>query len=158
MCSYSYESPLTAGFSFEKKSFGDSRLPRLAVSAWPTLAHAPLARSIVRSGDGTLNKNTKTDFKMLTNETSEDTHKCQGNPSESGEISTGKIIDFFAAKEALQSEARLVDEQTWLQQQINSATYQKKRIHLSDPWEDVMLLMLLVAAIVLGLLVISGFG
>jgi hypothetical protein len=93
---------------------------------------------------------------MPTTETSE--QKYQGNPSESGEISTGKIIDFFAAKEAVQSEARLVDEQAWLQQQINSATYQKKRIHLSDPWEDVMLLMLLVAAIVLGLLVISGFG
>ena len=93
---------------------------------------------------------------MPTTETSE--QKCQGNPSESGEISSGKIIDFFAAREALQSEARLVDEQAWLQQQINSATYQKKRIHLSDPWEDVMLLMLLVAAVVLGLLVISGFG
>jgi hypothetical protein len=98
----------------------------------------------------------KTDFKMPTTETSE--QKCQGNPSESGEISSGKIIDFFAAREALQSEARFVDEQTLLQEQINSATYQKKRIHLSDPWEDVMLLMLLVAAIVLGLLVISGFG
>jgi hypothetical protein len=93
---------------------------------------------------------------MPTTETSE--QKSQGNPSESGEISSGKIIDFFAASEALQSEARLVDEQAWLQQQINSATYQKKHIHLSDPWEDVMLLLLLVAAVVLGLLVISGFG
>jgi hypothetical protein len=121
-------------------------------------ARMPLARSIVRSGDGTLHKNTKTDFKMLTNETSQDVHKCQGNPSESGEISSGKIIDFFAAREALQSEARSIDEQTGLQQQIDSATDQKKHIHLSDPWEDVMLLMLLVAAIALGLLVISGFG
>ncbi len=95
---------------------------------------------------------------MLTNETSEDVHKCQGNPPESGEISSGKIIDFFAAREALESEAGSVDEQTGLQQQIDSATPQKKRIHLSDPWEDVMLLILLVAAIVLGLLVISGFG
>jgi hypothetical protein len=95
---------------------------------------------------------------MLTNESSEDVHKCQGNTSESGEISSGKIIDFFAAREALQLEARSVDEQTGLQQQIDSATHQKKRIHLSDPWEDVMLLMLLVAAIVLGLVVISGFG
>ncbi len=91
---------------------------------------------------------------MPTTETSE--QKYQGNPSESGEISSGKIIDFFAAREALQSEARLVDEQAWLQQQINSATYQKRRIHLSDPWEDVMLLMLLVAAVVLGLLVMTS--
>jgi hypothetical protein len=95
---------------------------------------------------------------LLTTETSEDVQKCQGNPAESGEISSGKIIDFFTAREALQSEARSVDEQTGLQQQIHTATYQKKPIHLSDPWEDVMLLMLLVAAIVLGLLVISGFG
>jgi hypothetical protein len=95
---------------------------------------------------------------MLTNETSEDVHKCQGNASESEEISSGKIIDFFAAREALQSEAWSADEQTRLQQQIDSATHQKRRIHLSDPWEDIMLLVLLVAAIVLGLLVISGFG
>jgi hypothetical protein len=157
LCSYSYESPLIAGVLVREKASAivDSRL---AESAWPTHAHTPLARSIVRSGDGTLNKNTKTDFKMLTNETSEDIHKCQGNPSESGEISSGKIIDFFAAREALESEARSIDEQTGLQQQIDSATHRKKRIHLSDPWEDVMLLTLLVAAIVLGLLVISGFG
>jgi hypothetical protein len=95
---------------------------------------------------------------MLTNETSEDAHKCQGNASESGEISSGKIIDFFAAREARQSAAWSVDEQNRLQQQIDSATHQKGRIHLSDPWEDSMLLMLLVAAVVLGLRVISGFG
>jgi hypothetical protein len=93
---------------------------------------------------------------MPTTETS--AQKYQGNPSESEEISSGKIIDFFAAREALQSEARSVDEQTGLQQQIHSATHQKKRIQLSDPWEDVMLLLLLVAAVVLGLQVISGFG
>jgi hypothetical protein len=95
---------------------------------------------------------------MLSNETSEDAHKCQGNASESGEISSGKIIDFFAAREALKSAAWSVDEQTRLQQQIDSATHQKGRIHLSDAWENSMLLMLLVAAVVLGLLVISGFG
>src|SRR5258705_6708774 len=60
LCSYSYESPLIAGFSFEQ-SFGDSRLPALRKALGPTLARLPLARSVaVRSDDGTLTKNTKT--------------------------------------------------------------------------------------------------
>ena len=95
---------------------------------------------------------------MFTTETSHDTEKSRRSSSEKQEISSGKIIDFFAAKEALRSEATSTDKQTELQQQIRTATRQKRRIHLSDPWEDVMLLILLMAAVVLGLLVISGFG
>ncbi len=95
---------------------------------------------------------------MFTTETSHDTERSRRSSSEKQEISSGKIIDFFAAKETLRSEARSTDKQTELQQQIRAATRQKRRIHLSDPWEDAMLLILLMAAVVLGLLVISGFG
>jgi hypothetical protein len=58
----------------------------------------------------------------------------------------------------MRSDARSAAEQAEFHQQIRAAARDKKRIHLFDPWEDVMLLLLLVAAIVLGLLVISGFG
>lgn len=93
---------------------------------------------------------------MLTTEPSEDLQKCHGNSTEKS--ASGKIIDFFAAREALWSEAKSADEQAELQQQIRPETQRKRRVFLSDPWEDVMLLLLLIAAVVLGLLVISGFG
>jgi len=94
---------------------------------------------------------------MLTSDTSADVQKCQGNSPEEGEIPSGKILDFFAAREAMRSDARSAAEQAEFHQQIRAAARDKKRIHLFDPWEDVMLLLLLVAAIVLGLLVISVF-
>ena len=95
---------------------------------------------------------------MLTSETSEDVQKCQGNSPEEGKVRPGKIVDFFAAREAMQSSSRCTAEQAEFHQQIRAAARDKRRIHLFDPWEDVMLLLLLVAAIVLGLLIISGFG
>jgi len=87
---------------------------------------------------------------MLTSETSEDAQKCQGNSPEEGEIPSGKIVDFFVARSAA--------EQAEFHQQIRAAARDNRRIPLFDPWEDVMLLLLLVAAIALGLLIISGFG
>ena len=95
---------------------------------------------------------------MLTTETSEDVRKSHGNSPEEGEIPSGKIVDFFAAREAMRSDARSAAEQAEFHQQIRAAARDHRRIHLFDPWEDVMLLLLLVAAIVLGLLIISGFG
>jgi hypothetical protein len=96
---------------------------------------------------------------MPTTETSHDNERSQRSPPEDQGISRGKIIDFFAAREALRSEARSADRQRELQQQIRAAARrQARRIQLSDPWENVMLLLLLVAAVALGLLVISGFG
>ena len=95
---------------------------------------------------------------MLTSETSEDVQKRQGNCPENREISSGKIIDFFTARAALRSSARSSAEQVEFHQQVRAAARHKKSVHLFDPWEDVMLLLLLIAAVVLGLLVISGFG
>lgn len=95
---------------------------------------------------------------MLTTETSNDDARSQRGPSEDHGISRDKIIDFFAAREALRSEARSADKQRELQQQIRAEARRARRIQLSDPWENVMLLLLLVAAVALGLLVISGFG
>ena len=82
----------------------------------------------------------------------------QGNSPEEGEIPSGKIVDFFAAREAMRSDTRSAAEQAEFHQQIRAATRDNRRIHLFDPWEDVMLLLLVVAAIILGLLIISGFG
>jgi hypothetical protein len=95
---------------------------------------------------------------MLTSESSEEIEKSQENSSESAESSPGKIIDFFVAREVLRSDARSAAEQAELQRQIEAAVRHKSRVHLYDPWEDILLLLSLIAAVVLGLLVISGFG
>jgi hypothetical protein len=95
---------------------------------------------------------------MFTSQPPEKVEKSHGNSPENGECSAGKIIDFFAAREALRSDARSAAEQAEFHQQICAATRNKDSVHLSDPWEDFLLLLLLVAAVVLGLLVISGFG
>jgi hypothetical protein len=95
---------------------------------------------------------------MFTTETSDDVQKSERNPRPKHEIPSQKIIDFFTAREALRSEIKSGDEHVELQQQIHAATKRNNGVHLSDPWEDVMLLLLLVAAVGLGLLVISGFG
>ena len=58
----------------------------------------------------------------------------------------------------MQSEARAADEWAELQRQIRIAPRQRRVVHLSDPSEDVMLLLLLLAAVVWGLLTISGSG
>jgi hypothetical protein len=93
---------------------------------------------------------------MVTIQPSEDLQKRQENPTEKS--SSGKIIDFFTAREALWSEARSADEQARLQQHIRAATRQRRRVHLSDRWEEVMLLLLPIAAVILVLLVIFRFG
>jgi hypothetical protein len=84
--------------------------------------------------------------------------KPQRRSAEGADVSCGKIIDFFAAKEALRAEAKALEKQIEVQQQIRVAARQRIRVHLPDPWEHVILLLLLVIAVVVGLLVISGFG
>jgi hypothetical protein len=95
---------------------------------------------------------------MFTGQPSEEVEKSPGSSPENRESSAGKIIDFFAAREALQSDARSAAEQAEFHQQIGAAARDKGSVHLSNPWEDLMLLLLLIAAVVLGLLIISGFG
>jgi hypothetical protein len=95
---------------------------------------------------------------MFTTETSDNVQKSERNPGKNQAIPSEKIIDFFTAREALRSEIKSRDEQVELQQQIQAATKRKSRVHLSNPWEDAMLLLLLAATVGLGLLVISGFG
>jgi hypothetical protein len=102
--------------------------------------------------------NPKEIYKMITTETSQNVQRPKGISSENQETSSRKIIDFFAAREALRSEAKSVDKQAELQQQLRSEAGPMRHVHLPDPLEDAMLLLLLVAAVVLGLLVISGFG
>jgi hypothetical protein len=58
----------------------------------------------------------------------------------------------------MRSDARSAAKQAEFHQQIRAAARDNRRIQLFDPWEDVALLLLLVAAIILGLLIISGFG
>jgi hypothetical protein len=72
--------------------------------------------------------------------------------------SSGKIIDFFAAREALWSEARSADEQAERQLQVRAATRQRRRVHLSDHREDILLVLLPIGAVILVILIISGFG
>jgi hypothetical protein len=67
-----------------------------------------------------------------------------------------KIIDFFAAREALQSATRAADKEAELRRQIRTIARQNK--HVLDPFEDLMFLVLLMAAAVLCLLAIAGFG
>jgi hypothetical protein len=82
----------------------------------------------------------------------------QRKSADGADVSCGKIIDFFAAREALRAEVKALEKQLEIQQQIRVAPRQRIRVHLPDPWEHVILFLLLVIAVVVGLLVISGFG
>lgn len=73
----------------------------------------------------------------------------EGNSSE-------KIIDFFAAKKALYSKARSASRRSEVR--VRASTNCKRQVHLFDPFEDLMFLLLLMAASALGLLAIAGFG
>jgi hypothetical protein len=88
----------------------------------------------------------------------EDLQRPQRTSAEGADASCGKIIDFFAAKEALRAEAKALEKQMEMQQQIRAAARQRMRVYLPDPWEYIILLLLLVVAVAVGLLVISGFG
>jgi hypothetical protein len=76
----------------------------------------------------------------------------------------GKIIDFFSARRSLLEEAtakegKVKDKSLDLEEAVRAiADRTQRRIDLPDPFTDALLVLLLAAAVLLGLLVISGFG
>jgi hypothetical protein len=80
--------------------------------------------------------------------------------SEAGDnqqIPAPKIIDFFAAREALRSEAKSAVRIKAHQARDRAAGRPRKQAHVFDLVEDILFFVLIAAAI-LGLLAISGFG
>jgi hypothetical protein len=82
--------------------------------------------------------------------------KPNSDPSQNQKIPAAKIIDFFAAREALRSEARCAARRKASQARLRAAARRQKVVF--DAFEDALFLLLLTASAVLGLLVISGFG
>ncbi len=80
--------------------------------------------------------------------------------SQNQKIPAAKIIDFFAAREALRSEARFAAQrkasQASLRAAVRAAARRQKVIF--DALENALFLLLLTASAVLGLLAIAGFG
>lgn len=68
-----------------------------------------------------------------------------------------KIIDFFAAREALRAEAKSLAQIKVHQARYRAARRPRRQVHLFDLAEDFLFLVLIAAAI-LGLLAIAGFG
>jgi hypothetical protein len=75
-----------------------------------------------------------------------------------------KIIDFFSARRSLLEEARAKEAKAKeisldLEEAVRAiADRTQRRIDLPDPFTDALLMLALAAAVLLGLLVISGFG
>jgi hypothetical protein len=82
--------------------------------------------------------------------------QSKSNPSESQQIPATKIIDFFAAREALRSEARFAAQRRARHASLRAAARRQKVVF--DALENALFLLLLTASTVLGLLAISGFG
>ena len=74
------------------------------------------------------------------------------------QIPAPKIIDFFAAREALRSEARSAVQRKARQARFRAAAGLRNEVRVFDLVEDFLFLLLLIAAAVLGFLAISGFG
>jgi hypothetical protein len=75
------------------------------------------------------------------------------DPSQNQKIPAAKIIDFFAAREALCSETRFAAQR---KARLRAAARRQKVVF--DAFENVLFLLLLTASAVLGLLAIAGFG
>jgi hypothetical protein len=91
--------------------------------------------------------------------------KLTGSVSTGGtDLQHGKIIDFFSARRSLLEEARAKeakskDQSLDLEEAVRTiADRTHWRIDLPDPFTDALLMLVLAAAVLLGLLVISGFG
>jgi len=82
--------------------------------------------------------------------------RSKSDPSQNQKIPAAKIIDFFAAREALRSEARFAAQRKASQARLRAAARRQKVVF--DAFENALFLLLLAASAVLGLLVISGFG
>ena len=77
----------------------------------------------------------------------------------SSDLPSEKIIDFFTARRALLEEAEAEDRLLGLEETVRLAAEQRSRyIRLPDPLTDTVLLLVLVAAVFLGLIIITGFG
>ena len=77
----------------------------------------------------------------------------------SSDLQSEKIIDFFTARRALLEDAEAEERLLGLEETIRLAAEQRRRyIRLPDPLADTVLLLILVAAVFVALLLITGFG
>jgi hypothetical protein len=95
---------------------------------------------------------------MITTEQPESAKTTQKRAAGS-DLQSEKVIDFFAARRALLEEAEAEDRLVGLEETVRLAAEQRQRyIRLPDPLADTVLLFILVAAVLLALLIIAGFG
>jgi hypothetical protein len=93
---------------------------------------------------------------MTIYETPRNASKSKSSHPGDQQIPAAKIIDFFAAREALRAEARFAAQRRAHQASLRAAARQQKVVF--DAFENVLFLLLLTASAVLGLLAIAGFG
>jgi hypothetical protein len=93
---------------------------------------------------------------MTTYEIPRSISKSERRSCANQQIPAAKIIDFFAAREALRSEARFAAQRKANQARMRTLARQEKVVF--DALENALFLLLLAASAVLGLLAISGFG
>jgi hypothetical protein len=95
---------------------------------------------------------------MITTEQPESA-RTTSNKAGGADLRSEKIIDFFTARRALLEETEAEDRLLGLQETVRLAAEQRRRyIRLPDPFADTLLLFIFAAAVLLGLLVIAGFG
>jgi hypothetical protein len=95
---------------------------------------------------------------MITTEQPESAKVTQKRAA-GADLQNEKIIDFFAARRALLKEAEAEDRLLGLEETVRLAAEQRRRyIRLPDPVTDTVLLFILIAAVLLALVVIAGFG
>jgi hypothetical protein len=93
---------------------------------------------------------------MTINEIPHRVSRPNSDPFPNQKIPAAKIIDFFAAREALRSEARFAAQRKASQARLRAAARRQKVVF--DAFENALFLLLLTASAVLGLLAIAGFG
>jgi hypothetical protein len=96
---------------------------------------------------------------MITTEQPESTKTTRKQGAADPDLQSDKIIDFFAARRALLEKAEAEDRFFGLEETVRLAAEQRRPyIRLPDPLPDTVLLWILVAAVLLSLLIIAGFG
>jgi hypothetical protein len=94
---------------------------------------------------------------MTTYELPHNVSTSKSSHTENQQIPATKVIDFFAAREALRLEAaRFPAQRNAHQARLRAAARRQKAIF--DAFENALFLLLLTASAVLGLLAIAGFG
>jgi hypothetical protein len=95
---------------------------------------------------------------MITTEQPERGKTAQKRVS-SSDLQSEKIIDFFTARHALLKHTEAEERLLGLEETIRFAAEQRRRyIRLPAPLADTVLLWILVAAVFVTLLVVTGFG